>query len=226
MARPKLELCLWAAIEKGGRSEQGCLPQATKTPDYHIVGAHDCWKLKKALLYGLKEAPRILEVKCDADLSNLSFSCLLDGITLKLRLWQSRVHKSVRLIISEGDVGLIRQRLDALPVMKSSMEAYTGQEEMIELCLMDYMEGIPVYGLICVHVDDLGIGARLEVLNALSDALHEFFKGGRDSPLDPESFKGHPTEVTCDLKVLEQLEKKSVVHQIVPPHPEVPEGAE
>eukprot|EP00971_Amphidinium_carterae_P243184 4829331-Amphidinium_carterae.1 len=29
---------------------------------------------------------------------------------------------------------------------------------------MDYMEGIPAHGLISVHVDDLRIGARLEVL--------------------------------------------------------------
>eukprot|EP00971_Amphidinium_carterae_P155510 3084011-Amphidinium_carterae.1 len=29
----------------------------------------------------------------------------------------------------------------------------------------------------------------------------------QDSPLDPESFKGQPTEVTCDTGVLEQLQK-------------------
>eukprot|EP00971_Amphidinium_carterae_P312588 6212910-Amphidinium_carterae.1 len=56
------------------------------------------------------------------------------------------------------------------------MEAYAGQEDMLELCLMDYMEGIPVHGLRGVHVDDLGIGTRHEVLNALSDALHGLYK--------------------------------------------------
>eukprot|EP00971_Amphidinium_carterae_P122226 2420049-Amphidinium_carterae.1 len=93
-----------------------------------------------SMVLKLKEAPKIWEVRRDADLKKVSFSCLLDGIKLKPRLWQSRVHKSVWLIISDENFGLIRQRLDALPVRKSSMEAYVGQEEMLELCLKDYME--------------------------------------------------------------------------------------
>eukprot|EP00971_Amphidinium_carterae_P042769 840652-Amphidinium_carterae.1 len=115
------------------------------------------------------------------------------------------------------------------------MEAYTSQEEMLKLCLMDYMEGIPVDGLICVHTEDhkiLGLdglseivytGLQVEIVESELDksgkvtgykevlvhqtkyleevvsAFRELFKGGRDFPLDPESFKGQPTE-TKDTK--------------------------
>eukprot|EP00971_Amphidinium_carterae_P256179 5086332-Amphidinium_carterae.2 len=135
---------------------------------------------------------------------------LLDGIKLRSRLWQSNVHISIWFIVSEADIGRIRATSDASPARVPSTEAHTlrAKRRCLNYVLWTIWKASGIGSRF--EIEDaklLGLDGSNETIEEVVSAFPEPFKGGRDSPLDPLSFKGQPTEVTCDRKVLKQLQK-------------------
>eukprot|EP00971_Amphidinium_carterae_P350934 6491817-Amphidinium_carterae.1 len=150
--------------------------------EYGIVRKGQCWRLKKAL-YGLKEAPRLWQSRRDADLAALRFLVTAEGKRYEAALWRSRVHDSIWILVWAASLPELEKRVSTIDVRRSSMEVLTPQEELLDSGFLEYMSGITVLGLVCVYVDDLAIGAKKGVIDALSVALDGVYGTGRPKTL-------------------------------------------
>eukprot|EP00971_Amphidinium_carterae_P293939 5835657-Amphidinium_carterae.1 len=63
------------------------------------------------------------------------------------------------------------------------MEVHTAQEELLDSCFLDYMEGVLVLGLVCVYVDDLAIGANCKVIESFGKAMDKLYGTGEPKVL-------------------------------------------
>eukprot|EP00971_Amphidinium_carterae_P140101 2776207-Amphidinium_carterae.1 len=59
------------------------------------------------------------------------------------------------------------------------MDVQTEQEELLDSCFLDYTSGVEIFGLICVYVDDLAIGACNDVIHSFGSAMDKLYGTGK-----------------------------------------------
>eukprot|EP00971_Amphidinium_carterae_P351163 6491950-Amphidinium_carterae.1 len=63
------------------------------------------------------------------------------------------------------------------------MDVQTEQEELLDSFFLDYTSGIEIFGLICVYVDDLAIGASSDVIHSFGSAMDKLYGTGKPKVL-------------------------------------------